>query len=215
MHFEFVDGSAKCCARTYGPLSYTYAAERPTIAAASAIPGVTREDQYDQFIAQAAQKFGVDSALIKALIQKESGFNPNAPRGGLMQVNNFGTHYANLLRSDPLLSNLPNDVADPRTNIFVGAYVFDQTKKSLRGCTELACQIAAYNVGPGVVNAAAKDVSAPPTWDKVQSVLNVAHFKKFDPYRSWTDEKVQNRIDLVKNYVRTVLQYKEQYAGLV
>src|SRR5262245_42916006 len=50
----------------------------------------TREHSQDKVILLAAQRYGVDPALVKAVVWRESGFNPSAVgragEAGLMQV---------------------------------------------------------------------------------------------------------------------------------
>ena len=54
------------------------------------IPESSKATQYEALIGQASQKYGVDSSLVKAVIQQESSFNHQAvsPAGakGLMQL---------------------------------------------------------------------------------------------------------------------------------
>ncbi|HIG93776.1 TPA: transglycosylase SLT domain-containing protein [Candidatus Woesearchaeota archaeon] len=213
MHFEYVDGSAKCCSRTYAPLTYNYLTPAPLLV--STIPGVAREDQYDQIIAEAASKFKVDAPLIKAIIKQESTFNPMAANGGLMQVNDFSTHYNSMIRSYPELTSISNNPADPRTNILLGTYLFDKTRKALKGCTELKCQIAAYNIGAGLVNKAALGVGDTSTWTSVYTQLRPELFRQFDVYKSWSDDKILNRIQLVGRYVDMVISNTQSYTGQV
>jgi Transglycosylase SLT domain/Domain of unknown function (DUF4124) len=94
---------------------------------------------YKQEVAAAATEFGVDPALLRAVIHAESAFNPNAisDKGaeGLMQLipgtaSDMGVH-------DPF------DVAQ---NIRGGAQYLAGLLKQFKGDTRLAT--AAYNAGP-------------------------------------------------------------------
>lgn len=109
---------------------------RPTTEA----PEPTTSD-YDEMIANAASKNGVDPDLVKAVVKAESGFRHDAVSGtgarGLMQL--MPSTAAALGVSDPF---------DPAQNIEAGTrYLKSQIDRF--GSTELA--LAAYNAGPGNV----------------------------------------------------------------
>ena len=97
---------------------------------------------YDQLIEEASLTYGVDAALIKAVMQTESGFDPTAesPAGarGLMQ-----------LMPDLATEMGVTDVFDPRQNIMAGAKYLRQLLDATSGSIPLA--LASYNAGPGNV----------------------------------------------------------------
>ncbi len=99
-------------------------------------------DSYKDEIAAAAADFGVDGALLHAVIHAESAFNPMAlsQKGaqGLMQLMP-GT------ASDMGVA----DAFDARQNIRGGARYLGELLRTFNGDTTLAT--AAYNAGPGAV----------------------------------------------------------------
>lgn len=100
-------------------------------------------DVYDNIIFKAAGAFGVEHALIKAVIHAESGFDPNAVsrKGarGLMQI--MPLNDASLGISNPF---------DPSQNIMGGTRYL---KRMLTRYNEkLALALAAYNAGPSAVD---------------------------------------------------------------
>ena len=104
--------------------------------------GTVSGGQYDQLINQSAAKYGIDPALLKGLIQQESGFDPNSTSGagavGLTQLMP-GTAAA-LGVSNP---------RDPAQSIDGGAHFLKQMLDTFGG--DVSKALAAYNAGPGAV----------------------------------------------------------------
>jgi hypothetical protein len=121
---------------------YVYPLRRHTSSPSSS--GGPSSSRYDSQILAAAKKYNISAALIKGVMEQESGFNPNAksPAGatGLMQLmpgTAQGLGWSS--RQGPLTS--------PSISIDLGAhYLRDQlaTFKSRK------LALAAYNGGPGV-----------------------------------------------------------------
>jgi soluble lytic murein transglycosylase-like protein len=121
---------------------------------------------YDGLVTAAAQRYGVDPALLHGLIQQESGFDPSATSGagaqGLCQL--MPGTAASLGVSDPL---------DPAQSIDGGARYLRQQLDAFGGDPSLA--LAAYNAGPGAVR---RYGGVPPyaeTQAYVQKVLGYAN----------------------------------------
>jgi soluble lytic murein transglycosylase-like protein len=97
---------------------------------------------YGAEITAAAQRNGLDPALLAGLIKQESGFNPNAgsPAGaqGLCQLMPGTARGLGV-----------TDLHDPVQSIEGGAKYLAQQLKSFNG--DVARALAAYNAGPGAV----------------------------------------------------------------
>ena len=121
---------------------------------------------YDALIEQAAQRNGVDPAILHGLIQQESGFDPSSTSGtgaaGLCQL--MPSTAASLGVTNPL---------DPAQSIDAGARYLKSQLDAFGGNPSLA--LAAYNAGPGAVQ---RYGGVPPyaeTQDYVQKVLGYAN----------------------------------------
>lgn len=100
---------------------------------------------FDQCFDQSAQKYGVDTVLLKAIAQQESSFNQyaiNARKSdedvGLMQINSFWFEH---LQS---IGITRKDLFDPCTSIDVGAWVLAQ---SIQYFGHNWRAVGAYNAG--------------------------------------------------------------------
>lgn len=120
-------------------------ATTPVAAApAAGIPALGGEPTpYDGLIADAAQRHGLDPALLKGLIRAESNFDPSvtssAGAAGLVQ-----------LMPGTAASLGVTDRSDPAQSIEGGARYLKQQLDAFGGDVTLA--LAAYNAGPGAVS---------------------------------------------------------------
>ena len=103
---------------------------------------VPANQAYDEIIEEAAEKYEVDSNLIRAVMQAESAFHPyvvsRAGAGGLMQ-----------LMPDLADEMGVNNAFDPRDNIMGGVRYLKRLLDYHGGNIDLA--LASYNAGPGNV----------------------------------------------------------------
>ncbi len=121
-------------------------------------------NQYDLLISEFSKKYGVDFALIKAMIRAESGFNPYAVsrKGakGLMQ----------LMPQTALRMNVV-DIFDPRENIEGGVRYFKYLLTLFNN--DLRLSLAAYNAGENLVMELR---SIPPFQETIDYVKKVFSF---------------------------------------
>ena len=108
----------------------------------SGLPGI--DGQYGGLVQDAAARSGVEPALINAVIKTESAFNPKAVSSagakGLMQLMDGTARGLGV-----------TDSFDPRQNVLGGAKLLRQLLDRYSGDVTLA--LAAYNAGPGAVDA--------------------------------------------------------------
>lgn len=118
---------------------------------------------FDHLIAAAAAKYALDAALIRAVINAESAFDPlavsDAGAMGLMQL--MPSLAAELEVTDPF---------DPRQNIFAGSRYLKQLLDAYDGDVSLA--LASYNAGPGAVERYNGVPPYPETQHYVKTITN-------------------------------------------
>ena len=115
-------------------------------------------DQYDPMIQEFSGKYGVDSALVKAVIQAESGFNSYA-------VSRKGAKGLMQLMPQTAMQWRVGDVFDPRQNIEGGVRHLKHLLETFEN--NLALSIAAYNAGKEAV---IQNYSIPP-YDETQNYV--------------------------------------------
>ena len=113
-----------------------------------------KDHRFDDVIAAASRRYQLDPALVKAVIWRESGFNPGV-RGragelGLMQVREAAAFE--WAASERLAGFDPAACLDPVTNIFAGAWYLRKALARYRAADNPASYaLADYNAGRGNV----------------------------------------------------------------
>jgi len=109
-----------------------------------------RFSSYDALIADAARKHRLDPLLVKAMVWRESAFDPSkigtSGERGLMQVGEAAAQ--DWAKAEKIETFVPTDLFDAKTNLEVGTWYF---KKALERWKErdhpLPFALAEYNAG--------------------------------------------------------------------
>lgn len=113
------------------------------VSPASPLPSGSIDRTLRELVADRSQAYGVPAALVLAVMQVESNFDPAARSSagavGLMQI----------MPMTGLRYGVSQKLDHPRTNIDVGARYLKDLLRMFDGDTELA--LAAYNAGEGAV----------------------------------------------------------------
>jgi soluble lytic murein transglycosylase len=109
-----------------------------------------REQRFDAIIQQAAQRYGVEAALIKAVIWRESRFDAAALGGagerGLMQIQEMAA--IDWSSSQGILGFEAEHLIDPATNIMAGTWYLSRLSQRYQATDNpLAYTLADYNAG--------------------------------------------------------------------
>ena len=110
----------------------------------------SRYTQYDAQIIDVARKYGLDPMLIKAIVWRESAFQPamvgTSGERGLMQVGEAAAH--DWAHAEKIETFMPTDLFDPKTNLEIGTWYF---KKALDRWKQkkdpIPFALAEYNAG--------------------------------------------------------------------
>lgn len=104
--------------------------------------------QYQEYVEKYASRYGVDPALIYAVIKNESNFNPKAVSRigaeGLMQLTPETFSWAQSKKAGEKRSLTQNDLYDPEINIEYGTVVLAQLLGEFK---QEGTSLAAYHAG--------------------------------------------------------------------
>ena len=151
-----------------------------------------RDHRFDAVIVGAAQRYGVEPALVKAVVWRESWFNP-AARGrktefGLMQIR--AEAAGEWARAEKITRFAPEQLFDPATNTLAGTwYLGKLLKRYQKTDNPLPYALADYNAGRSHVL----------RWNKGAASTNNALFIEQMDFPS------------TRKYVKTVMRRCEYY----
>jgi soluble lytic murein transglycosylase len=109
-----------------------------------------RDHRFDSLIVAAARRYAVEPALVKAVVWRESWFNPTA-RGragetGLMQIR--AATAREWAQAEQIKAFSPEHLLDPATNTLAGAWYLGKLLKRYRGADNpVPYALADYNAG--------------------------------------------------------------------
>lgn len=113
----------------------------------------------------AAQKYGIETALFRALVTQESGWNPEA----LSKAGASGLTQLMPATAKEECKLFSGDIFDPAKNLDCGAFYFAKQMRRFDFNVELA--LAAYNSGPERVAKLGRVPKIPETEDYVTRIM--------------------------------------------
>jgi soluble lytic murein transglycosylase len=154
-----------------------------------------RFHRYDNYVRDVAAKYGVDPLLVKAVVWRESEFEPTkvgtSGERGLMQVSEAAAR--DWVRANKVETFAPTDLFDPRTNLEIGTWYLKKALTRYAGKDDPAAfALAEYNAGKTRV-------------DRWVTKTNLG--------RSATADDLKSSIDFPKTrrYVDTILKRRDFY----
>ena len=153
-----------------------------------------RQNRFDSLILEASAEYGVDPNLIKAVILRESKFEPrtlgSVGEKGLMQVTDTtGSEWA---RANKIASFQPEQLFDPRINIRAGAWYLGKALNNWETAEDpVPMALAEYNAGRRNVL----------RWMDEKSLVDPDHFLGRIGFPS------------TQSYIKTIVQQKKFYTN--
>jgi soluble lytic murein transglycosylase len=155
-----------------------------------------KEQRYNAAIVRAAQRYGVDPALVKAVVWRESKFNPKV-RGrageiGLMQIRSLAAQE--WAQSAERQRAFEGNLFEPETNLQVGTWYLSKLLKRYARTDRPVCYaLADYNAGRSNVL----------RWNKGAAETNATRFL------------AQISFPGTQEYVRAIVRRSERYKGSI
>ncbi len=155
-----------------------------------------KEHRYDSQIVRAAKRYGVDPALVKAVVWRESKFNPKV-RGrageiGLMQIRSLAAHE--WARAEARRPAFDGNLFEVETNLQVGTWYLGRLlKRYSRTDNSVPYALADYNAGRSNLL----------KWNKGSAQTNSTVFIS------------QIGFPGTREYVRSILQRSAKYRGTI
>lgn len=168
--------------------------------------------QYASYVAESAARYGLDQALIFAVIETESSFNPfavsSANAYGLMQVmsNTAGRDYFQRIRKRDIRPTRQY-LFNAENNIEVGSgYLSILRDNYLRGINDPLsqeyCMIAAYNGGAGQLLRSFHS-------DRKKAIAKINRLSSSEVYRYIVNHHPKKES---RNYLQKVIKFKNKYS---
>ncbi len=155
-----------------------------------------RFHRYDGIIEDAARRHSVDPMIVKAVVWRESRFQPEKRGGegerGLMQITEAAAHE--WTKAEKIAAFVPTDLFDPKTNIEAGTWLIARALRRYEGKDDpLPFALAEYNAGRSRVV----------RWTGERAD---GHGDSGQPTPGVTSQELQAKIDIAdtRSYIKTV-----------
>ena len=172
----------------------------------------TRAEKYKNEVEKYCHKYGVDPAMVLAVMQTESSFNPKAkshvPAYGLMQIvpSSAGKDCAQSLKKS-FSTPTANYLYEPENNIEMGVHYLYLLRK--RYYSEVAdpksrdlCVIASYNTGAGNVSRSLRGDT------KIQKAIPQINAMSYEDLFKYFERKL---LPETQNYIRKVTERMNEF----
>lgn len=172
LHFEIIMNDTPVNPLLYVSSSDKYVKNNNINTETSEYYNVNLSHDIQDYLFEQCKKYNIPSALMIALIQHESGFNPNA----ISKTGDYGLCQINKSNHEWLSKTLGvTDFLDPKQNILCGCYVLSIHLRNYNN--DYHKSLMAYNMGAGGAKSA--------YWDRgiYTSAYSIAVMQLYDKYR--------------------------------
>ena len=127
--------------------------------------------EYTEFVEEQSEIYGVDKALVYAVIRTESSFNPAAVSSigarGLMQITKPTFEWAQMKLGGDFADDTYDDLFDPETNIIYGTFLLGAFIEEFGSVDNALC---AYHAGWGNAKNWLKDPEYSPDGENITNI---------------------------------------------